>query len=414
MKRFGVSAAGIRIGIKFNIVTAALLLPTLPAWAQSSVTLYGVVDNGIGYQSSQTTLGSTTGGRSAVKMLNGVWGGSRFGMKGSEDLGGGLKAVFQLEEGVNTATGAQATTGLAFNRLAFVGMSHPVYGTLTLGRQYTPYYNLLSPYGPSPKLTGYYGAHPGDLDSLDTVYRANNEIIYTTPTIAGLTFSGSYALGGVPGSFNAGSTWSTALQYAHGPFGIAAGYQRFNNSAVGGGAWGASSTASNAGAEPGVSAINLGYQTAQAQQRFAVTTAYAINSAWDISGSYSNVQYIAGNKSAFTNTAIFNTEGVVLHFKPGVAWDLAAGYSYTRATRANNINSEAQYHQVNFTEFYALSARTGIYFMQAWQRAHGQTLGAQGAGNIVTAAANIGDGWNSSPASSPSQVMLGIGINHKF
>jgi predicted porin len=60
-----------------------------PAFAQNSVTLYGIVDNGIGYQSSSTTLGSTSGGHSAFKMITGVWAGSRFGLKGAEDLGGG-------------------------------------------------------------------------------------------------------------------------------------------------------------------------------------------------------------------------------------------------------------------------------------------------------------------------------------
>ncbi|WP_343657920.1 porin, partial [Paraburkholderia caribensis] len=75
-------------------LAGAAMLATLPAFAQSSVTLYGIVDNGIGYQSSSTTLGSTTGGHSSVKMVTGVWAGSRFGLKGAEDLGGGTKAIF--------------------------------------------------------------------------------------------------------------------------------------------------------------------------------------------------------------------------------------------------------------------------------------------------------------------------------
>src|SRR5215469_18578814 len=77
-----------------------------PVFAQNSVTLYGIVDTGIGYQSSSTTLGSTSGGHSAFKMINGVWAGSRFGLKGAEDLGGGTKAIFALESGINSATGA--------------------------------------------------------------------------------------------------------------------------------------------------------------------------------------------------------------------------------------------------------------------------------------------------------------------
>src|SRR6195952_2722682 len=81
-----------------------------PVFAQNSVTLYGIVDDSISYQSSQTSLGSNKGGRSNVKMLPGVWAGSRFGLKGAEDLGGGNKAIFQLESGFNSATGGQQFT----------------------------------------------------------------------------------------------------------------------------------------------------------------------------------------------------------------------------------------------------------------------------------------------------------------
>ncbi len=96
--------------MKKRIMVAAATLTGLTAgvaYAQSSVTLYGIVDTGIGWQSSQTSLGSTAGGKSVVKMINGIWAGSRFGLKGAEDLGGGLKAIFQLEEGFNSATGAR-------------------------------------------------------------------------------------------------------------------------------------------------------------------------------------------------------------------------------------------------------------------------------------------------------------------
>lgn len=404
--------------MKKALATSALGLVALGAHAQSSVTLYGIVDAGIGYQSSQTSLGSTSGGRSVVKMVNGIWAGSRFGLKGGEDLGGGTKAIFQLEEGFNSATGAQAVSGLAFNRQAYVGVTNPTYGSLTAGRQYTSYYTLLSPYSPTTWLTGAYGAHPGDIDSLDTLYRVNNNLVYTSPSLHGLTVSGSYALGGVAGSTNAGSTWSAAVQYLNGPFGIAAGFQRINNSTSGGGAWGADSTASNnTGNQPGVSGINNGYQTAQAQQRVAVTGGYAFSSQWDVSFSYSNVQYIPGIHSAFHDEAVFNTAGAVLHFKPITVLDLAAGYSYTRATQANGISSAARYQQFNLSQYYSLSKRTGLYALQAYQRASGKTLVPNKAGtatSIIDATADIGDGQNGAPSSSRSQFAAGVGIIHKF
>jgi len=140
--------------MKKALVTSAMGLVAMGAHAQSAVTLYGIVDTGIGYQNSATTLSPTSGaasarpspgGSSQVKMINGIWAGSRFGLKGSEDLGGGTKAIFQLEEGFNSATGAQSVSGLAFNRQAWVGMTNGTFGTLTAGRQYTSYYTLLSP-----------------------------------------------------------------------------------------------------------------------------------------------------------------------------------------------------------------------------------------------------------------------------
>src|SRR5471032_3342705 len=210
-----------------KVVKKAVLisLATLasPVFAQNSVTLYGIVDDSMSYQSSQTSLGSNKGGRSNIKMLSGVWAGSRFGLKGSEDLGGGTKTIFQLESGFNAASGVQQYTNAMFGRQAWVGLTNPVYGTFTAGRQYTAYYTLLSPYSPTTWLTGFYGAHPGDVDALDTIYRANNSLVYTSPKLYGFTFSGSYSLGGVPGSFNSGSTWSGAAQYLNGPVGISVG-----------------------------------------------------------------------------------------------------------------------------------------------------------------------------------------------
>ena len=395
-------------------VAAGACMLSNVAHAQSAVTLYGIVDNGIGYQSSGTTLGSTSGGHSIVKMTTGVYAADRLGFKGSEDLGGQTQAIFQLEEGFNAANGAEATSGLAFSRVAYVGLTNPAYGTLSAGREYSTYYTFLQPFSPEPKVTGFYGAHPGDIDAMDTDYHVNNAIVYTSPNFHGLTLGGTYALGGVAGSLNTGSSWSFGAQYLNGPIGVAAAFWRINNSTPGGGAFGAASAVSNNGAQIGVSAVNVGYQTAQAQQRFAVAGGYTFSPAWDVSVTYSNVQYIPGAGSMFANTAIFNTGGAVLHFKPSVVWDLAAAYAYTRATSANGISAPAQYHQVNFSEVYSLSKRTAVYAVQGWQRALGQTLGINGAGDIVNTVASAGDGANSMPGSSRNQIVAGVGLMHKF
>ncbi|KWH51535.1 porin [Burkholderia sp. AU39826] len=398
--------------LKSTVATASVLA-ALPVYAQSSVTLYGVVDTGIVYQNNQSSLGATSGGHSAVKFASGIWNGNRFGLLGSEDLGGGTKVIFKLESGFNLNTGGQQYANALFGRQSYVGVANTSFGTLTAGRQYTSYYTMLSPYSPTTWLTGYFGAHPGDLDSLDTNYRANNSLVYTSPKLHGFTFSGSYSIGGVPGSLNSGSTWSVGAQYQAGPMGIAAAVQRVNNSTPGGGVWGADSTTTSGG-QVGVSSVTNGYQTAAAQQRIAVTAGYAFSPRWDVSASYSNVQYIPGVHSSFANTATFNTAGAVLHFKPVLQWDLAAGYSFTRATKANGMTHAAQYQQFSLGEYYSLSKRTAIYALQAFQTASGQTLGTAGAGHVIDATATVGDGTQSTPSSGRRVFAAGVGIVHRF
>jgi len=89
-----------------------------PVFAQNSVTLYGIVDDSISYQSSQTSLGSNKGGRSNIKMLSGIWAGSRFGLKGSEDLGGGTKAIYRGNSSIGTPPPPTGSWKLAKKRQA--------------------------------------------------------------------------------------------------------------------------------------------------------------------------------------------------------------------------------------------------------------------------------------------------------
>src|ERR1700731_4789963 len=100
-----------------KLVLAAAIGGTLavPAYAQSTVTLYGIIDTGITYVNN-------TGKGAVVAMQSGVEQGSRWGLKGSEDLGGGLKTVFQLENGFNVNTGKLGQGGLEFGRQAYVGL----------------------------------------------------------------------------------------------------------------------------------------------------------------------------------------------------------------------------------------------------------------------------------------------------
>ena len=108
------------------------------AHAQSSVTLYGTLDAGLVYSNNQ-------GGHNNWQQGSGTVSDTYFGLRGSEDLGGGLHAIFTLEDGFNLNSGKFTESNTMFNRQAFVGLQSNQYGTLTLGRQYDSVVDYLGP-----------------------------------------------------------------------------------------------------------------------------------------------------------------------------------------------------------------------------------------------------------------------------
>src|ERR1700733_12822529 len=99
------------------------------AYAQSSVTLYGIIPSGIAYVSNES-------GHSNVRVISGSQQGPRIGFRGSEDLGNGLSAIFELENGFNSQTGVLSQGGRLFGRQAYVGLSSAHWGSVMFGRQY--------------------------------------------------------------------------------------------------------------------------------------------------------------------------------------------------------------------------------------------------------------------------------------
>jgi len=371
-----------------------------PAFAQSSgsVTLYGVVDDAIAYVNNQK-------GHSNVYLRQGSLYSSRFGIRGSEDLGSGTHAIFDLQAGFDPNNGAEGSKGLLFNREAFVGLQNNQYGTVTMGRQYTSYYTLLGPLGPSSYLTGATGAHPGDIDGLDTTIRSNNSVVYTSPVLYGFQLSGMYGFGGVPGQFQSGSTISAAGTYRHGPLALGVGYLLMHNT----GDTGAFSP--NATASYGTSAVNAGYVSASSVQHIAASANYTLGNL--IMGvNYSNVQYRPGTNSLYKDTVVFNTYGALAKYTFTPAFDVAGGYSYTRSSSANGITDPAKYHQVSLKEAYHLSKRSTIYALQVWQHASGKTLGADG--SIIDARPVVGDLNNSMPSSTANQIAVLLGLAVSF
>ncbi|MBN3853444.1 porin [Paraburkholderia sp. Ac-20340] len=389
-----------RHAIALRSVVCLAACASEPALAQGSVTLYGNVDEALVYTNNQN-------GKSNEYMRNGNLYASKFGFKGAEPLGSGLSAIFDLQEGFDPGTGAQQSAGLAFNRYAFVGLQDTRAGTLTLGRQYTPYYLLAGTLGPVTYLTGATGAHPGDIDGFDTDIRSNSSVTYTSPTIAGLRGSVQYGFGGVAGSMKSGSLFSAALRFDSGPLAIGAGYLRMNNTEYSGGFDPAAS------ATFPHSALNSGYLSARTVQHVAALATYTIGNLL-LGVNYSNVLYRPGGHSLFTDTAVFNTYGALASYRITTPFEISGGYSYTRASTSNGIHDAARYQQVSLRELYHLSKRTTLYTLQAYQHASGQTLGANGAGDIIDALPIVGDSQNTTPSSTNNQFVAMFGLAISF
>jgi predicted porin len=397
---------------KTTVTLLAMSSLSLTAYAQSSVTLYGIVDAGLGYTSGQRVL-QTKGasGKPAVYsnasnygFASGTWSGDRWGLKGNEDLGDGLSAVFQLENGFNIGTGQLGQGGREFGRQAWMGLSSTKLGKLTLGRQYDPIVDFVGSISAGTFLTGM-GAHPGDLDNIDNQARESNSIKYTSPVFSGLQFGALYGFGGQAGSVKNQSTWSLGGQYTHGPFAIGAAYMQANNAyGANGGAW--------TGAYDGTfaSSINEGFASAKNQQIIAAASTYQIGSV-TLGASYSNTQYQAGSFSLFSGKETFNSAGATVSWQATPALRIAAGYDYTQGSSIKG-ESAPKYNQFNLASYYFLSKRTALYGLVGYQKASGKTLDAFG--NTVNATASVGDVGNGISSANNVQTLVRVGIRQTF
>lgn len=192
------------------------------AHAQSSVTLYGMLDAGIAYTNNQS-------GKSAWQQGSGLLSNTVFGLSGNEDLGGGLHALFRLESGFNLNNGTQSYRNTLFGRRAYVGLQSDRYGALTLGRQYDAVVDYLGPLAMANNGDGNnLASHPFDNDNLDDSFYIDNAVKYTSPTLAGWQFGGLYGFGNAAGGFANNRAYSAGVSYANGPVSVGAAYLQLN------------------------------------------------------------------------------------------------------------------------------------------------------------------------------------------
>ena len=193
------------------------------ASAQTNVTLYGIVDAGIGWHDVDRS-----GNSSSVVVNSGYLSTSRFGLRGTENLGGGLKAMFNLEAGIDVDVGASEsdTGGTFFARRSVVGLAGSL-GEVRLGRDYTP---------------GFFASKTADVPGLFANWltfvtqggmtaRTSNGIHYTG-SFGGLRVRAVYADGETPlPDSGSGDVWGLAAEYASGPLNVHGYYQEVNNAA---------------------------------------------------------------------------------------------------------------------------------------------------------------------------------------
>lgn len=210
-------------------------LVSTSAFAQSNVTIYGLVDYGYAYRfdgRNLTNVGPTP--NSASQLNSGQAFSNRIGFKGIEDLGNGLKALFVLEQGFNLDTGTEQVNGLAFARQSYVGLSGN-FGSVIGGRMYTPYYNFMTSL--DPFVNGTVGRYSNAFtlaptvsgSSLTNPLRFDNAVAYTSPSFGGFSVTAAFSnnvVGQEASASNAANNTAYALfgQYADGPIYVGTNY----------------------------------------------------------------------------------------------------------------------------------------------------------------------------------------------
>ncbi|MHA7683873.1 porin [Cupriavidus sp. PET2-C1] len=341
------------------------------AFAQTSssgVTLYGIADVGIEVINHMPASGSAGG--TVTRMNSGNLSGSRWGLRGSEDLGGGLKGIFVLESGFDIDTGMSGQGNRLFGRQSYVGLQGN-FGAVTLGRQQNALYDLFGAYDPMAVGPRY------SLNSVDSLFngRADNAFKYTGK-FGGLTATGFYSTGRdatvtngseVPGESKVGRNYGAGLAYAVGSFSVGAAYDQFQGSSV---------------------ALKD-----RSAKRAAIGASYAFGDAKVFAG----YRWLRddGTASATASVTRSNVYWAGAQYKFTPAFQLTGAAYYT-----DMKNSGADSWMYVLSGDYSLSKRTDAYVNIGYvKNKSGSTLGLNGAGTALPGA---------------NQTGATVGVRHRF
>ncbi|MFP3505970.1 porin [Burkholderia sp. SIMBA_062] len=380
----------------------AALIPCV-AHAQSSVTLYGLIDTSITYATHQRTQGAGSPGSGSVALTSGALNASRWGLRGREDLGGGTAAVFALENGFSGTNGKLSQKGVdMFGRQAWVGVSSRTAGTLTFGRQYDSILDFVTPLGASgPGWGGNLAVHPYDNDDSNRNLRINHAVKYTSATYRGLTFGALYGFSNTAGAFSNNAVWSAGLGYANGPLKLGAGYLKISRDRNAPNPDGALSTVD------GSATITGGNQQIWAMAGRYAFGLHSVGAAWSHSATdgVSGVLQGGGITPLKGESLVFDNFTVDGRFFVTPAFSLSAAYTYTMGRfDMRTGQTRPKWNHVVTQAGYAFSPRTDAYLEAVYQSVSG------GNGNPAFNATV----WTMTPSASSNQLVVALGLRHKF
>jgi len=338
------------------------------ASAQSSVTLYGSIDAGYANVESQSSIGELNNSASGIGGNNMTT--SRWGIKGTEELGGGLSAFFNLESQINPGSGATGSD--LFDRKSIVGLAGN-FGTVKLGRDYTTLYEVYS----AGDIFATTGATTANLNPTGT--RTDNMVSYETPVFGG--FSAKFMVGenkaiedGAPETKNKNSGLSA--KYANGPLMVTAG-------------WGENTgVTSDTGSASGLTPINTDV-TDGASLGVSKTEGSAITATYDFTVAKLFTNYTQGEFTALAGGQALKAKetniGVTV---PMGAFTLMAAYGYNDISGSTVGGAvDADGHDYVLGAVYALSKRTSMYVKTGTYNKVNGTIGGVNADFKTTATA---------------------------
>ncbi|WP_250475160.1 porin [Caballeronia sp. GAFFF1] len=376
---------------KLGLVCFLALSAGSKVFAQSSVTLYGVIDEGVGFTNN-------AGGHQAWQMQSGYVYGSRWGLKGSEDLGAGLKALFTLENGFDVNSGAAAQSGRMFGRQAYVGVASDQLGTVTLGRQYDSVVDYLAPLTANGGYAGWPFSHPFDNDNTDNSFRLNNAAKYTSNNYGGLRFGGAYAFSNQAGGFSNNRAYSAGVSFSGGSLSAAAAYLQANNPGASSAGGLATDDTNFVASRQRVWGAGLSYTLGQAKAGFV----YSHTTLDSPSASV----YLGRLPVGLTSGKFDNFEvNATYQFSPSLS--ALAMYTYTKGTfDANAQQVKRNWHQGGLMVDYFVSKRTDVYAQAVYQQTTGGSTGTVLDDAYIAGAAGF--------SSSNKQILARVGIKHAF